>query len=264
MTAYRFALESTGIRQVVMIAAGLDTRAYRMSWPSDAVVYEVDLPDLLIEKAEKLTWLGAEPGVTLRRVHADLTVDWLAELEDGGFAATRPSLWVAEGLLCYLTGQQAAALLQTMGTAGSPPESWLAADLVNEQLLRASATRSFISALQADGIPWRFGTDDLPSFLQANGWEERDVKEPGERGAGQERWRYPVQPADVHHAPRHWLFRATWSPGPGAQPVDCTVQLSEHRLDHLVGMGGVANVMRCLADHAVEEASQQIHPVRCE
>ena len=214
----RFALEGTQIRQVVLIAAGLDTRAYRMSWPSDAVVYEVDLPDLLIEKAEKLTWLGTEPGVTLRRVHADLTVDWLAELEDNGFVATRPVLWVAEGLLFYLTGQQAAALLRTMNV-GSPPGSWLAADLVNEQLLRTPATRSFISALRAGGIPWQFGTDDLASFLQANGWDEREVKEPGERGAGQDRWRYPVQPADVRHAPRHWLFQATWSPwGDGPQP----------------------------------------------
>lgn len=203
----RSAVDNAGIRQVVLIAAGMDTRGYRMNWPEDAVLFEVDLPDLLIEKAERLTWLGADPRVRLKRVHADLTARWLPELQDSGFAAAQPVLWVAEGLLFYLTRTQAATLLRTMSD-GSAPGSWLAADLPNSQLLTRLAIQPFLSILRADGIPWQFGTDDPGSFLHANGWDAREVKEPGQRGAGEERWYYPVQPAEVHYAPRHWLFQA--------------------------------------------------------
>ena len=203
----RTALDGTRIRQVVLIAAGLDTRAYRMNWPRDAVVFEVDLPDLLIEKAHRLTWLGADPRVALRRVHADLTTEWLPDLRDSGFVPTQPVLWVTEGLLFYLPAEQAATLLRTL-SRGSPPGSWLVADLVNEQLLSRPATQPFLSALRADGIPWQFGTDDPGSFLRASGWDAAEIREPGQSGAGEGRWFYPVHPAEVRFAPRHWLFRA--------------------------------------------------------
>jgi methyltransferase (TIGR00027 family) len=91
-----------GIRQVVILAAGLDSRAYRLDWPSDTVVYEIDLPKVLEYKAETLAGHGAAPIADRRPVPVDLRHDWPQALRDAGFDATRPTAWLAEGLLPFL------------------------------------------------------------------------------------------------------------------------------------------------------------------
>ena len=92
-----------GIRQVVIVAAGLDSRAYRLEWPSGTTVFEVDLPDVLQFKARVLAENGAEPRAHRIEVAADLRTGWSRELEAAGFDAERPSSWSAEGVLPYLT-----------------------------------------------------------------------------------------------------------------------------------------------------------------
>ncbi|MFE6687031.1 class I SAM-dependent methyltransferase [Streptomyces sp. NPDC057743] len=200
-----------GIRQVVFIAAGMDTRAYRLSWPDDAVVYEVDHHALVDEKEARLEALGAKPAVELRRVRADLAGDWLPELKKAGFDPDKPTLWVAEALLFFLTPEQSATLLRTLH-AGSAPGSELSLDILSKQLLRSPATQFFLAALKADGIPWLFGTDEPEAFLAANGWTLRELKEPGEPGAGEGRWPYAVQPRSEKGVSRNWLIRAEVSP----------------------------------------------------
>ena len=91
-----------GIRQVVILAAGLDSRAYRLDWPDGAIVYEIDLPKVLQYKAETLAAHGATPVVDRRPVPVDLRNDWPQALPDAGFDATRPTAWLAEGLLPFL------------------------------------------------------------------------------------------------------------------------------------------------------------------
>ena len=92
------------IRQHVILAAGLDSRAYRLNWPDESVVYEVDLPKVLRYKAETLKTLGATPVATLREVAVDLRDDWPAALRDAGFDDAQPTAWLAEGLLPFLHG----------------------------------------------------------------------------------------------------------------------------------------------------------------
>lgn len=200
-------LASTPIRQVVLVAAGMDARAFRLSWPEDTVVYEVDHAALHAEKRSRLAELGARSTVRRREVGADLAGDWLPALRDAGFDREQPTLWVTEGLMFFLTREQASALLATMRSASSPG-SWLALDMISEQLLRSPASQFFLATLASDGVRWQFGTDDPEEFLRENGWELRELKEPGESGAGENRWPYKVQPREVRGVSRSWLIRA--------------------------------------------------------
>lgn len=104
--AYFAEAARAGVRQVVILAAGLDSRAYRLAWPDGTVVYELDQPEVL---EFKRTALGdARPRAERREVAVDLRDDWPAALSAAGFDASRPSAWIAEGLLIYLpaTAQQ--------------------------------------------------------------------------------------------------------------------------------------------------------------
>jgi methyltransferase (TIGR00027 family) len=99
-----FFIEATrsGIRQVVILASGLDTRAYRLDWPADTVVYEIDQPEVIAFKTQTLANLGAEPAAQRRTVAIDLRDDWPSALAEAGFDARKPTAWSAEGLLVYL------------------------------------------------------------------------------------------------------------------------------------------------------------------
>jgi methyltransferase (TIGR00027 family) len=91
-----------GIRQSVILAAGLDARAYRLAWPPGSVVYEVDQPKVVEFKSAAMANLGAAPTADRRTVSIDLREDWPEALRHSGFDATQPTSWGAEGLLMYL------------------------------------------------------------------------------------------------------------------------------------------------------------------
>ncbi|HEY1841524.1 MAG TPA: class I SAM-dependent methyltransferase [Mycobacterium sp.] len=91
-----------GVRQVVILAAGLDSRAYRLSWPDGTTVFELDQPQVLDFKREVLRGRGAESNAERREVAIDLREDWPQALRDSGFDPAKPSAWIAEGLLIYL------------------------------------------------------------------------------------------------------------------------------------------------------------------
>ena len=100
--AYFADAADAGIRQVVILAAGLDSRAYRLSWPDGTVVYEIDLPKVLEYKAQTLAGHGATPIADRRAVPVDLRHDWPQALRDAGFEPARATAWLAEGLLPFL------------------------------------------------------------------------------------------------------------------------------------------------------------------
>ena len=91
-----------GVRQVVVLAAGLDSRAYRLDWPAATTVFELDRPQVLDFKREVLTGHGVQPRAERREIAVDLREDWPQALRDGGFDPAKPSAWIAEGLLIYL------------------------------------------------------------------------------------------------------------------------------------------------------------------
>ena len=122
-----------GIRQAVILAAGLDSRAYRLQWPSGTAVYEIDQPKVLEYKAQILGSHGARPSAARHAVAVDLRDDWPAALIDAGFDPGRPTAWLAEGLLSYLPSDAQDRLFE-MCTALSAPGSQLAVEAFNLKL----------------------------------------------------------------------------------------------------------------------------------
>ncbi|WP_055694691.1 class I SAM-dependent methyltransferase [Streptomyces prasinopilosus] len=104
----------TSARQVVLLGAGLDTRAFRLDWPSDCVVFEIDRPGVLAFKHQVLTNLPATPQVKRVPVPVDLRADWVTALTTAGFDPAAPSVWLAEGLLFYLPGPAETYLIDTV------------------------------------------------------------------------------------------------------------------------------------------------------
>jgi len=120
-----------GVRQAVILAAGLDARAYRLAWPAGMVVFEVDQPEVIAFKTETLAGIGAEPTAERRTVSVDLRNDWPAALRDKGFDAAAPTAWIAEGLLPYLPPEAQDRLLDHI-TALSAPGSRLATENITD------------------------------------------------------------------------------------------------------------------------------------
>jgi len=119
---------SAGIRQVVILAAGLDSRAYRLSWPTDTVIYEIDQPKVLEFKSGILQSHGAVPTARRCPVAVDLRDDWPAALTVAGFDRSQPTAWLAEGLLPYLPSDVQDRLFELF-TALSAPDSQVAIEV---------------------------------------------------------------------------------------------------------------------------------------
>ncbi|WP_431235270.1 class I SAM-dependent methyltransferase [Mycolicibacterium psychrotolerans] len=118
-----------GISQAVILASGLDTRAYRMSWPAGSVVFELDQPQVIEFKTRVMTDLGVSPTADRRTVAIDLRDDWPTALRESGFDVTQPTAWIAEGLLIYLPPEAQDRLLDNV-TALSAPGSRFATEFM--------------------------------------------------------------------------------------------------------------------------------------
>jgi methyltransferase (TIGR00027 family) len=121
------AAADAGIRQAVILAAGLDTRGYRLQWADGTVVFEIDQPEVIAFKTTTLDDLGAAPTTTRRTVAVDLRDDWPGALRAAGFDPGQPTAWIAEGLLVYLPPDAQDRLLDNI-TALSAPGSRLATE----------------------------------------------------------------------------------------------------------------------------------------
>ncbi|BBZ69824.1 class I SAM-dependent methyltransferase [Mycobacterium paraseoulense] len=166
-----------GIRQAVILAAGLDARAYRLSWPAGTVVYEVDQPEVIAFKSDALARIGAEPTAERRAVGIDLRDDWSTALRDNGFDAAAPTAWIAEGLLPYLPPQAQDRLLDNI-TALSTPGSRLATENITDMGVftdeRARAMRSTWRKHGLDidvaDLVWQGERQAAAEQLAAHGW----------------------------------------------------------------------------------------------
>ncbi|MUL47910.1 class I SAM-dependent methyltransferase [Mycobacterium sp. CBMA293] len=125
--AYFRSVMAAGVRQIVLLAAGLDSRAYRLDWPDGTTIYELDQPRVLEFKREVLADNGAEPKAHRREIAVDLRDDWRAALTGAGFDPAQPSAWIAEGLLIYLPAT-AQDQLFTGIDALAAPGSWVAVE----------------------------------------------------------------------------------------------------------------------------------------
>jgi len=160
-----------GCRQIILLAVGLDTRAFRLDWPSGVRLFELDLPDVIEAKDAVLAAEGAVARCERQALAVDLRGDWPTALLDAGFQPSEPSAWLAEGLLIYLGADEAAELLTAIGEL-SAPGSWLAAERANfadpELLERARQQLGshHFSALWKGGLGY-----DAADWLPERGWE---------------------------------------------------------------------------------------------
>jgi methyltransferase (TIGR00027 family) len=118
---------AAGIRQAVILAAGLDSRAYRLPWTAATTVFELDQPKVIEFKSTTMSAIGAAPNADRRTVGIDLREDWPAALRRSGFDDSQPTAWSAEGLLAYLPPEAQDRLFDSI-TALSVPGSQLATE----------------------------------------------------------------------------------------------------------------------------------------
>ncbi|GIG55843.1 S-adenosyl-L-methionine-dependent methyltransferase [Longispora fulva] len=196
-----------GPRQVVLVAAGMDTRVRRLPWPAGVTVYELDRPALLAAKNDLLATTTPRPGPERVPVPVDLAGEWTPALVAAGFDQAAPTLWVVEGLFFFLPEEAVTRLLGTLRGL-SAAGSVLVADMASRASLTNPFARQFLGALEEDGAPWLFGTDEPEPFLKGTGWAVSDLKQPGEEGAAYGRWPYPAPPRELANAPRSFLFTA--------------------------------------------------------
>ena len=111
---------AAGIRQVVILASGLDSRAYRLDWPAGTTVYEIDQPEVIEFKTATLSKLSAAPTTEHRTVGIDLREDWPAALRQAGHDAATPTAWLAEGVLIgFLPPEAEVRLLDNIDSLSS-------------------------------------------------------------------------------------------------------------------------------------------------
>ncbi|MFC7621306.1 SAM-dependent methyltransferase [Microlunatus sp. GCM10028923] len=160
---------AAGRRQVVLVAAGLDTRAYRLDWPDGTQLFEIDLPGLVAFKQAVLGVHRAEPRCRRTVVRADLRDDWPADLIAAGFDPTRPTAWLIEGLLMYLERADNDSLLERIGGL-SAPGSAIALEHINQAYVDLPEMRAVHERLKNVGASWHSTVEDPVAWLAGHGW----------------------------------------------------------------------------------------------
>jgi methyltransferase (TIGR00027 family) len=181
---------ATWAEQIVLLGAGMDTRAYRLNLNTAMIVFEIDDPAIF---AAKNLVLGAvTPRCHRREVHADLAAEWQPALLDAGFDPARGTLWLAEGLLFYLTPAAVAQVLRTSAQA-SLAHALFAADIFGTGLLGLPGMQPLIEQRRSSHPALPFCTDQPGELLNANGWLTNRLVELGQPEAN-----YGRTPTDTH------------------------------------------------------------------
>jgi len=177
---------ASGVRQAVILAAGLDARAWRLPWPDGTTVYELDQAKILQFKSTTLQARGGHPTSRLVSVAVDLRQDWPTALQQAGFDASSPTVWSAEGLLRYLPAQTQDLLFERI-QALSPAGSWLAVNAPaksalepnllarqrdQSQRLRAAASRVLDTEVpDVEDLWYPEERTDVTDWLREHGWD---------------------------------------------------------------------------------------------
>ncbi|MFI9366591.1 SAM-dependent methyltransferase [Kitasatospora sp. NPDC053057] len=162
-------LTAAGAEQVVLLAAGLDTRAYRLDWPAGTRLWELDLPPVLAFKEQVLDSAGAMPRCERDVLAGDLLdPGWPRRLVAAGFDPQRPTVWLAEGLVVYLSAEQAAGLLTAVGSLSAPGSRLLMERGRDVSLTPQDPALAHVIALWQGGLG-----PDTDKWLDAHGWQTR-------------------------------------------------------------------------------------------
>ena len=169
---------AAGIRQAVILASGLDARAYRLPWPDGTTVFELDQPDVMAFKSNSLAALGAEPTADRRAVAIDLREDWPAALLANGFDSTEPTAWSAEGLLIYLPPEAQDLLFDRIDELSAPGSRLATEHIPDVSMFADERSREIAERLQAYGQDIDMGEliyhgerNDVVDYLTDRGWD---------------------------------------------------------------------------------------------
>ncbi|MEM9485717.1 MAG: SAM-dependent methyltransferase [Cyanobacteria bacterium P01_F01_bin.116] len=190
-------LAGSNIDQVILLASGLDTRAYRFPWQPNVNVYELDYSEVLSYKTAILK--TTPPSCNHHLIATDLTQPWEDKLISAGYSSTAPSVWLIEGLIMYLSEVQVHNLLKSVSKL-STPGSLLGLDLVNVQSLEYGPYKGY----------FQFGTDTPEKLLSDYGWQA-SVIQPGDEGANFGRYIEPLPAREVPDVMRVFLVKARMS-----------------------------------------------------
>jgi methyltransferase (TIGR00027 family) len=195
---------ANGISQVAILAAGMDARAFRLPWQHGTVVYEIDQPQMIATKDERLG--GEQPRCRRVAVGVDLADDWPKALQARGFDPSSRTVWLIEGLLQYLNASDVDTLFARIDTL-SASGSVLLYDVIGKAMLEAEFMQPTLDFMAQLGAPWTFGSDSPAALVEDRGWTVTgtDAAEPGNRW---KRWMHPPVPAEVVDAPRGYFLEA--------------------------------------------------------
>lgn len=202
-------IAALGLRQFVLLAAGMDTRAYRLGLPSEAVLFELDRPESLRLKEELFAGRpggGPRPHCARRPVGVDLAGDWPSALTAAGAQPDEPTCWLVEGLTQYLTEPDVHRLLDRI-TELSAPGSHLLVDFVGRSLLDSPTMRPMLDRLAERGMAWRYGTEEPERLLARRHWRPT-LTRMGTVGTELGRWPFPDAPRGTPGVPQGYLVHA--------------------------------------------------------
>ena len=187
----------SSIKQVVILGAGMDTRAFRLPWQSDTHLYEIDRPEVLEYKASVLG--NIQTNIQSKCHHHLVSVDiretWADQLIASGYQVEIPSIWLMEGFLYYLSEKEVQELLTRISQL-STQESWLCADLINSYFVSNSTEKL--------SQHWKYGCDEPEKLLSTYNWKA-SVLQAGDEGASYGRFTYKFQPRNVLDV-THYFF----------------------------------------------------------
>jgi methyltransferase (TIGR00027 family) len=197
-------IASASLDQIAILAAGMDARAYRLDALVGARVYEIDRDFVLAHKRETIG--DAKTKAERVEVAIDLRDDWPAALARAGFDASRPTLFIVEGLLPYLEAAHVETLFARLDALAAP-KSVALFDVNGRSALESPYMKGTLDLVKSLGAPWLFGTDEPESLLPAT-WTF-DVELYGTVGAAYGRWPFPPIARNTPGVPQSFLVRAT-------------------------------------------------------
>ena len=169
---------AAGVRQAVILAAGLDARAYRLPWLDGTSVYEVDQPEVIDFKSRTLADLGAKPSTDRRTVAIDLRDDWPNALRDNGFDSTQPTAWSAEGLLIDLPTEAQDLLVDRINELSAPGSRIATEHIPDVSMFSDERSRQMSDRLKSYGHEIEMGDliyhderSDVIEYLTGHGWD---------------------------------------------------------------------------------------------
>jgi len=198
--------DEDGLKQIVLMAAGLDARAFRLSWAEGTRLFELDQGAVLDYKERILGSMSARSTCDRRAIRADLTKPWREALVANGFDLHEPSCWLLEGFLFYLPAEIITQIIDQV-TVLAAPGSWMGFDINNSDVMTSSFTKAWVDMQSELGAPWLGTLDDPESFLADRGWQAT-LTQAGQPDANYGRWTLPVIPTRMENMPHNWFVTA--------------------------------------------------------